>query len=256
MLTGAGLASALSATDATSTVPAQTNPSPPIVAIRAKEQVGSEVFSSDGVRVGTVGDYVFQFGKLPQLRYVIVKSGGFLGLHADQRAIPADAITLTDHRIHVSLTSADYSHLPVMPFNHRAFLSDQENLTNMAKLCGTPAAHARLNASYVLFSDLGFLSSVADRTGRDLGHFSDIWIDFNANEAPYLELDPTGGDLDSFGNIDYMIPTTEIARVQEGQIRLGAGEAEFENLKWVDNASAVVAAAGEKLESAQAQSGE
>ena len=250
-LTGAWIVPVLPAADATATVVSASHTSPPITAVRAKDQVGADVFSTDNVKVGVLSDYVMEFGTLPQLRFVVVKSGGFLSLHADQRAIPADAITLADSRLQVNITGEAFGQLPVLPINHRSFLTSAESLANMAKLCGTPAEHANLNGDYVLFSDLGVMSNVVDKNGEDLGYFSDLWVDFNANESPYLEFDPATGALDSFGNIDYLVPTTAIKNVKAGQIHLAVSAGEFEHLKSLDNIPAYLAAAGEKLESAQ-----
>jgi sporulation protein YlmC with PRC-barrel domain len=243
----------------TLTIPAAiagTDPSPPAAAVRATTEVGAAVFSTDGARVGTVADFVLQFDALPQLRYVIVKSGGVLGLHADRRAIPADAITLVDQRVHVNLTRGSFEHLPVLPANQRSFLSYADNWTNLAKLCGTPAEHAALKNGYVMFSDLSSLDSVVGRKGEELGYFTDLWVDFNANECPYLECAPAPGDSDFFGDVEYDLPTTTLQSAKSGQIRFAVGEDELTDLKTIDDPAAYVAAAGEKLKMSEAKSGQ
>ncbi len=223
-------------------------------AVRAKSEIGAAVYSTDGQTLGTVSDYVLQFDALPQLRYVIVRTGGSLGHRAAQRAVPADAIASTNGRLQARLTGADYAALPILPSNHRAFLSANENLAQLAKLSGTPLEHAALKSDFVLFSDLSELFTVVDQRGAELGTFTDLWIDFNANEAPYLEYDPINGELDLSGNTAYDVPTVALTRVQTGEIHFALGEADLEHLKWIDEASAYVAAAGDKLEATQNKS--
>lgn len=227
----------------------------PVAAVRATTQLGADVFAADGARVGTVADFILQFDALPQLRYVIVKSRASFGEPADQRAIPADAVTLVDHCVHVTLASDYFEHLPVLPANHRRFLSFADNLTNLAKLCGTPLEHAGLTGDYVAFSDLSTLDDIMGEHGEELGLFADLWIDFNANECPYLEYAPTSGPVDLFGNLDYDLPTTALEAVTPGRIHFSVSEADLAHVRTIDDASAFVAAAGEKLETAQARSG-
>jgi sporulation protein YlmC with PRC-barrel domain len=246
-LTGVLVIPALSASEA-SAVAVVNNATPPINAVRLSDSLGGDVFSTDGVRVGDVVDCVLQFSKLPQLRYVIVKSGGFFGKHADERAIPADAITLVDKQFHVSLTRAEYNRLPVLPVDHRSFLSDPDNLANMAKLCSTPLNHADLNGTYVRYSDLHENEIVAGKNGERLGGFSDLWVDFNANEAPFLEFTPTANSLTVLGADYFDLPTTQFVGISGHRINFAVGEDEIKRSKAVDDVNAYVAAAGEKLE--------
>jgi sporulation protein YlmC with PRC-barrel domain len=256
-LTGAVIIPVLSASNASSSMGNATENTPPVAAVRAAEWLGRNVFSTDGVRVGSVADYVLQFGSLPQLRYVIVKSGGGLGKHGDERAIPADAITLVDHRLHVSLALAAYNQLPVLPANHRSFLSSPDNLATMAKLCSTPLDRAELTGNYTLFSDLNFQKKIVGRNGEELGTLWDMWIDFNANDAPFFEIVPTvdPATVDRVvkdTDVNYEIPTTSFESLEGGKIHCAVGEADLEQLKLINDAGAYVAAVGEKLETVQA----
>ncbi len=241
-----------SAPSAASTTP--TNNPAPSTAVRGKSELGATVYSQDGLTVGTVSDYVLQFGTLPQLRYVIVRTAAGVGHRATQRAVPADAITDTNRRLNLSLNGTDFAALPVLPSNHRAFLASGENQTQLAKLARTPLDHATLAGDFVIYSELSDLFTVVAKDGGELGTFTDLWIDFNANEAPYLEYDPIKGELDFTGETQYDVPTVALTRVQTGEIHFSLAEAELENLKWIDDAGAYVAAAGDKLEAIQNKS--
>jgi sporulation protein YlmC with PRC-barrel domain len=256
-LTGAVIIPVLSASNVSSSMSYATENTPPVAAVRAAEWLGRNVVSTDGVRVGNVADYVLQFGGLPQLRYVIVKSGGGLGKHGDERAIPADAITLVGQQLHVSLALRAYNQLPALPANHRSFLSFSDNLATMAKLCSTPLDRAELTGNYTLFSDLNFQKKIVGRNGEELGTLWDLWIDFNANDAPFFEIVPTV-DVWPFNravkdtDVNYEIPTTAFESLSGGKIHCAVGETDRGQLKLINYPGAYVAAVGEKLETVHA----
>jgi PRC-barrel domain len=248
VLAGSLFAPALFATDIRPMNAAATGTKPPTAAVRGREWVGEQVYSADGFPIGDAIDCVLQFDQSPQLRYVIVKSGGLLGLHADERAIPADAITLTGHRFHVALTRVAFEQLPVLTANHRLFLSFPDNRAELARLCQTPPGHANLRDDYVLYSDLYMRRVVAGQDDQPLGIYSDLWVDFNANEAPFLEFYPTTPALADTGSARFELPTTKLTSFHANRLRFAVNEDQVARSRVIDNVCAYVAAAGEKLE--------
>ena len=220
----------------------------PTHAMRARVALHHDIFSRDGERVGDVYDYVLQFTSPPQLRYVIVKTGGVAGVGGEERAIPADAVTFAGNRFEVNLTHAAFGQLPVLPQHRRTFFDNAANLTDLAKRCGTPAQHAALAEGYVLFSHLSNDDVMVGTNSEDLGHFRDIWIDFNANEAPYLEFVATSEELVLRGDVSFDIPTTKIIRLESNRIYFATSEDEIANAKSVTDVVAYVAKAGDELE--------
>ena len=162
--------------------------------------------------------------------------------------MPADAFTLTNHRFHVSLSQAEFEALPVIPLQSQPFFADADNLTMLAQRCHTPIDHATLAGNYVLFSALNDDDLVVDKMGEDLGRFVDLWVDFNINEAPYLEYQTLDDDLRTGDTDRYAIPTTKFAGFEDGAIDFNISLDDIKKAKQVENVSTYVATAGEELE--------
>ena len=250
-LGGTLIVPALVASDNTLTTSTAPAARPPIAAVQVSWRFGSDVFSTDNVRVGDLVDCILQFDQLPQLRYVIVKSGGFFGRSAQTRAVPADAIEMVNNRLRLTLTRAVFESLPVLPIDHDAFLSNPDNLGNLAKLSSTPPAHASLDGKYVTCTDLFENKRVEGKNNETLGIFTDLWVDFNANEAPFLEFAPTNYGLDGSRSVAYDVPTKAFKSIGKGAISFAVGVDDVSDSRIVENGTAYAVAAGKALESMQ-----
>ena len=237
--------------------PAKSASSLPIAAVRAQGQLYSDVYSSDGKKVGDIVDFVVQFENLPQLRYVIVRTGGILPSGGEHRAVPADAISLVDGRYRVSLARDAYRQLPALPRDVRAHFHNAANVAEIAKQFSTPADHAAVARDCVLFSSLGSNGRIMSADHEELGRFADLWIDFNANQAPYLEFTPTNFALEEHGeNTVFDLPTTQLVRAGGGEIVFALSAREVDQSKSITDASAHAAKAGEMLDAAQTAAGQ
>jgi hypothetical protein len=224
------------------------------VPLKVSWEIGEGVFSADHARVGDMADCVLQFDKPPQLRYVIVREGGFFQWRDRDRAVPADAVEFVNHRLQLKITQAAFKALPILPDDARAFFGASTNLTNLAKLCDTPVERAALDPNYVTYTDLVDNATVLGDKGQELGIVRDLWVDFNVNEAPYLQFEPTNFNLDRSGELSYDIPTIDFKDRAAKRIRFSMNEEEIGGGKFVDDMSGYVADAGIKLTALETKS--
>jgi sporulation protein YlmC with PRC-barrel domain len=61
---------------------------------------GLTVLDADGEAIGTVDDLVVDEGER-RARFLVVTSGGFLGLGETKRLVPVDAVTAVEDEVHV-----------------------------------------------------------------------------------------------------------------------------------------------------------
>jgi sporulation protein YlmC with PRC-barrel domain len=97
--------------------------SPPL---KARQLTGMKVENSDGQKVGTVRNLVLDV-RTGRLRYVVIGSGGFLGVRANLKVAPARAMsTATTKRqtLAVRATTTQWSHAPVFKWSDLVSLAD------------------------------------------------------------------------------------------------------------------------------------
>ena len=231
-------------------VAAPNGPAPKVLSapISAADQYLADVYSNDGVKVGDISDYALQFKEPPQLRYVIIATGGFLGMGSDLRAVPADAVSYAKGRFSVSMDKHDFDMLATLPADPHDYLSDPANTRELARIWKTPVGHATLRKDFVLFSALTGDDMILDSNGVELGRLADLWVDFNTNEAPYIEMTPTGVALMQFGNYTrFELPTTRLASITPYHVQFNIPESEVASSKMISNATTYVAQAGDEL---------
>lgn len=246
ILAGAFLAPASAAEHATTG-------KPKIESFRARKSIFRDVFATDGNKVGDIVDYVIQFDKNPQLRFVLIQTGGFGNVGGKTRAIPADAFTRSDNRFHVGLSSQAFEEIPVIIGNRKKYLADPANTAALAKLCNTPVGHAELIGPYTFYTTLGKTYNVLGGGGNEMGIFEDLWINYNANQIPYLQIIPTNEDLERGRALRYNLPTSKFVRIRGGAIEFSMKVRDIIKAPMVNDVPTHVAKTGEDLLTVQSR---
>jgi sporulation protein YlmC with PRC-barrel domain len=105
---------------------AQTNPF--FGPLQAGQLTGMKVENTDGAIVGTVRHLVVDL-RSGELKYVIIGSGGFLGVHATLKAAPAQLIsaaTTKRQTLAVDVTTPQWNHAPPLKSANLATLAEAD----------------------------------------------------------------------------------------------------------------------------------
>jgi sporulation protein YlmC with PRC-barrel domain len=106
--------------------------SPPL---KARQLNGMKVENSDGQKVGTVRNLVIDV-KTGRLRYVVIGSGGFLGVRANLKLAPSRAMTTATAKrqtLAVNATSTQWSHAPVFKWSGLLSLADPNHAREISR---------------------------------------------------------------------------------------------------------------------------
>jgi len=173
---------------------AQTNAvSPPL---KARQLTGLKVENSDGQKVGTVRNLVLDV-KTGRLRYVVIGSGGILGVRASLKVVPSRAMsTATAKRqtLAVNATATQWNHAPAFKLSELLSLADPNHAREISRdfemsptgaIVATNSAsttkHATAANSPVL--ELKFASdligmSVVNQKQEKIGEIMDLLVSF------------------------------------------------------------------------------
>jgi sporulation protein YlmC with PRC-barrel domain len=102
--------------------------------LKARQLTGLKVENSDGQRVGTVRNLVVDI-KTGRLRYVVIASGGFLGVRSTLKLAPAWAMSNATAKrgvLAVSATATQWSHAPVFKWSSLASLGEPNRAREIA----------------------------------------------------------------------------------------------------------------------------
>lgn len=179
---------------------------------RATNYLGSDVYASDGRKVGDIVDFVFDISQQPHLAYVIVMTGGFLDMGGDTRAVPASAVSTEDERCNLSISSSEFWDVPVLPGDRHRFLSDSQNAQEIASHFGdSKSRQSKSNRQgqrqLVSFGSMRNEDVYSD-DGNRLGYCVDAWISLDQNRSPYVEITPTFQPFRTNWDLRYAIPTS------------------------------------------------
>jgi sporulation protein YlmC with PRC-barrel domain len=112
---------------------AQTNNvSPPL---RARQLNGMKVEDSDGHKAGTVRNLVLNLNN-GNLRYVVIGSGGYLGMRATSRLAPVEimsAATAKDETLAINATTPQWRQAPPFKYSNLSALADRERAGEIAR---------------------------------------------------------------------------------------------------------------------------
>jgi sporulation protein YlmC with PRC-barrel domain len=187
---------------------------------RASALVRADVIDRDGQKVGDIVDFAYDMQEPPRLHYVMVMTGGFLDMGGDVRAVPAEAISLEEETVRISVMKSDFEQLPEVPKDRLEFLTDSNNqktISEQLNLAETKTRSARRDSDkrsggrseLVLHSDLRN-HPVIFREGRQAGEVADAWINVQDGRVPYIEIQasPSSGLASPFTNEirNYAIP--------------------------------------------------
>ena len=125
---------------------AQTNPF--FAPLRAEQLTGMKVEDIDGQKIGTVHNLVLDT-RSGELKYVVIASGGFLGMHPTLKLAPArimSAGTTKRETLAIFITTGQWNAAPVFKPSSLASLADPERAREIS-LHFRPAGGPPTNAS-------------------------------------------------------------------------------------------------------------
>jgi sporulation protein YlmC with PRC-barrel domain len=123
---------------------AQTNLAP--VPLKARQLTGLKVENSDGQRVGTVRNLVLDV-RTGVLKYVVIGSGGFLGVHATLKLAPSEvmsAATAKSQTLAVNATSTQWNRAPEFKLSSLASLGDPAHAREISRFFKTTQSSASI----------------------------------------------------------------------------------------------------------------
>jgi sporulation protein YlmC with PRC-barrel domain len=121
---------------------AQTNPF--FGPLRASQLTGMKVEDSDGGKVGTVRNLVLDL-RDGKLKYVVIGSGGILGVRATLKVAPSQAIsaaTAKRETLAVNVSTPQWNHAPVFKSSHLSELSDPNHAEEISLYFNSARNHA------------------------------------------------------------------------------------------------------------------
>ena len=174
---------------------------------RATNYLGSDVFASDGRKVGDIVDFVFDVSATPRLAYAIVMTGGFLDLGGDNRAVPAEALQSEGDTYSVGISSDRYWDLTILPEDRRRFLLDARHARTLRNAFDLPAPRSGAGGQpqLVFFGQLRN-AEIYGAEGERLGFCVDAWVSLERDRAPYIEITPTFRPFRTDYDLRYAIP--------------------------------------------------
>ncbi len=185
--------------------------------MRASDTTGIDVISSDGRRLGDITDFVFDMREPQRLAYVVVTTGGFLGMGGETRVIPAEAVVVSGDTARIQMSKAQYRQVPKLMEHPIAFLSNRENAARLADRFGITGGRQAESEQprLVAFSKL-MQCDVASKESGALGFVDDVWISFNGDRVPFVEITPM---LDPFRlpARQYAIPMARVTSLPENR---------------------------------------
>lgn len=175
--------------------------------VRASDFIGTDVTSSDAHKVGDIVDYVFDTARAPRLAYVIVMTGGFLEVGGKIRAVPAAAMTVTGDTAHLRISRDRYLAVEKLPGDRLQYLSNPENAARLAQWFHVAAE--RPNPSLVSYSMLARREAFTANETR-VGYIDDVWISFDRDRAPFVEITPALHPLEVPEPERYAVPMAKM----------------------------------------------
>lgn len=187
---------------------------------RASNFLGTDVMSSDGHKVGDISDFYYDAAGTPHLKYVIIESGGILGIGGDTRAVPAQALSSEGDTVKIDSSRDEFWGVPVLPQNQSRFLKDPQNQDRIAQAFQGQSTSTRTQSrqssqqssqqNLISFSQLRN-AEITDKDGERLGQVVDTWVSLNLNRAPYFEVSaPPDSPFAVLPRNRYAIPMSEL----------------------------------------------
>jgi sporulation protein YlmC with PRC-barrel domain len=117
--------------------------------LRARQLTGMKVENTDGQKVGTVRNLVLDI-RTGEVRYVVIGSGGLLGIHATLKLAPSEvmsAATAKSQTLAVNATATQWSHAPAFKLSSLASLGEPGRAREISRYFKTPQGNASIAAT-------------------------------------------------------------------------------------------------------------
>jgi sporulation protein YlmC with PRC-barrel domain len=114
--------------------------------LRARQLTGMRVENSDGQKVGTVRNLVLDM-RTGELRYVVIGSGGFLGVHATLKLAPTEvmsAATAKSQTLAVNANATQWNRAPAFKLSSLASLGEPGHAREISRYFTAPPSSASI----------------------------------------------------------------------------------------------------------------
>lgn len=208
--------------------------------IRARDFLGTDVMSADNRKVGDVVDYAFDTAQPPRLAYVLVMTGGILGVGGNVRAIPAESLKVTGDRARIALTRDQFLALPKLPGHRERFLSDPQNVAQIDQAFHVTLPAPNQAPNIILFSAMRQQNAYSAKHGQ-IGYIDDVWISPNYDRAPFVEITPTMDPFELPGKQRFALPMARMVnpRDNDNRFTFTVSPAELADAKGVNDTPGV-----------------
>lgn len=125
-------------------LPLAAQTTPVSLPLRAGQMMGMKVEDTDGRKVGTVRNLVLDT-RTGQLKYVVIGSGGILGVRATLRLAPAQvmsAATAKRQTLSINVTAEQWNRAPVFKWSHLASIAEPAQAREISRYFEPSAARA------------------------------------------------------------------------------------------------------------------
>lgn len=120
--------------------------------LKAHQLTGMKVENSDGQKVGTIRNLVLDL-KTGELKYVIVGSGGFLGVRGTLKVVPSQAMsaaTAKSETVAVHATSPQWNQAPAFKLSSLAALEEPNHAREISRYFEPPSMSSLLPKTNLL----------------------------------------------------------------------------------------------------------
>ena len=209
--------------------------------LKARQLTGMKVENSDGQRVGTVRNLVLNM-KTGSIRYVVIGSGGFLGVRATLKIAPSRAIsaaTTKRQTLALNATATQWNQAPAFKWSGLLSLADPNHAREISRNFETspPLPPIGTNSLSTTGREIGpnlpvpefkFASDliglrVVNQKQEKIGEVMDLLVSFGDAQPAFAII--SGGRLSHREN-QYAVPLTELSfSGKESKLTLNANAA-------------------------------
>jgi sporulation protein YlmC with PRC-barrel domain len=211
---------------------AQTNP---FTLLKAGQLTGMKVEDSDGQKIGTIRNLILDTHS-GELKYVVIGSGGFWGVHATLKLAPSQmmsADTTKRDTLAMHATHRRWNHAPVFKASNLASLAEPENAREISRYFELSAARGPNTVGRALSStgndtgtnmpqvELKFASDlmgrrVVNKKEEKIGELSDLIVSFGRGRSVFAIV--STGKVFHHGH-QYAVPLNSLIR-KSGETKL------------------------------------
>jgi sporulation protein YlmC with PRC-barrel domain len=205
-----------------------------VTSSRVRRRIGMSVENRDGIKLGTVKDFVADL-QTGQINYAILSTAGLLGLHAQLSIVPAQALssaTVKKRTVALDISTVRWKDAPRFRKKDLQLLGERTREVQIYQFYGlpVPGPKAGRGTGARPKGDLRLASALIGRTvtgreGESLGRISDLLLD-PGGQRPALAIITS---LESSpGRRTYAVPLRLLSQAGSDRIRVDATRATFE----------------------------